>query len=53
MAMTPEERLFLCLDLMDLSIALSAEKSLPPKDDQIQWIELKFKDTKRDPGIPS
>lgn len=48
MAMTPEERLFLVLDLMDLSIALSPEKSLPSKDDQIEWIELKFKNTKPD-----
>lgn len=43
MAMTPDERLLLCLDLIDLSIALSKDKSLRSNDDQIQWIELRFK----------
>jgi hypothetical protein len=43
MAMTPDERLLLCLDLIDLSIALSKDGPLRSNDDQIQWIELRFK----------
>ena len=43
MKMTPVERLLLCLNLMELSMALSPDKKLRPRPDDIQWIELKFK----------
>jgi hypothetical protein len=42
LALSPIERLYLCLDLMDLSASLY--KNQPPvADDGIEWIELKFK----------
>jgi len=41
MAMTPEQRLILTLDLMDLSQALSKDKFLKQNEDNIQWIELR------------
>lgn len=47
MSMQPVERLILCLDLMDLSLALSPSQILPTyADDSIEWITLKFKDAK-------
>lgn len=53
MAMTPNERLLLCLDLMDLAVALRNGEALPPKEDNIEWIELKFKDAKSNKGSAS
>jgi hypothetical protein len=46
MELTGEQRILLTLDLMDLSRQLSPNKSLPSKDDNIQWIELKYRDAK-------
>lgn len=46
MAMTGEERIYLTLDLMDLARSLSPDKTLPSKEDNIEWIELKFRDGK-------
>jgi hypothetical protein len=40
MAMKPIERLLLCLDLMDLARELSPDKTLHPRPDDIEWIEL-------------
>jgi hypothetical protein len=37
-----EMRMTGALDLTDLAVALSKDKSLPPKDDGIEWIELKW-----------
>jgi hypothetical protein len=42
MRMSGAERLLLCLDLMDLAAALSGAEQLPPKEDDIDWIELKW-----------
>jgi len=42
MRMTGAERFILSLDLTDLAVALSKERSLPAKDDDIEWIELKW-----------
>lgn len=42
MRMSGAERLLLCLDLMDLAVALSGDQPLPPKQDGIDWIELKW-----------
>lgn len=42
MRMTPNERLMLTLDLMDLSRILSKEKCLPANPDNgIEWIVLR------------
>jgi hypothetical protein len=47
MAMTSNERFLLCLDLIDLSIALSKDKTLVPyQNDSIDWIELKTRNAK-------
>jgi hypothetical protein len=46
MLMTPNERLLLCLNLMELSLALSKDKRLVQNPDDIQWIELKLKNGK-------
>ncbi len=44
MAMKPIDRLYLCLDLMDLSKSLSREKQLnPDAEDTLPWIELRMK----------
>ena len=44
MAMKPIDRLYLCLDLMDLSKSLSREKQLnPDQEDTLPWIELRMK----------
>ena len=40
MAMSPEQRLILTLDLMDLAVALSRDKFLKQNEDNIEWIEL-------------
>jgi len=40
LAMTPEQRLELMFQLIDLSIALTPSKELPRQDDSIQWIDL-------------
>lgn len=49
-SMTANARLLLSLDLIDLidlSIALSKDKTLVPyHNDSIEWIELKMKDAK-------
>jgi len=43
-AMSPAFRLSLCLDIIDLSIALSPTKFLKANpDDHIDWIELYYK----------
>jgi hypothetical protein len=45
--MTPNERLLLCLDLIDLSIALAPNKTIVThSDDPIKWIQLRMKDAK-------
>jgi hypothetical protein len=46
MALTGEQRIYLTLDLMDLARQLSPVKCLPPKEDNIKWIELKYRDAK-------
>jgi hypothetical protein len=43
MAMTPSERLLLCLDLMDLHSKLHDPAQALPDDDGINWIELPLK----------
>lgn len=42
MALTPEQRVSLCLDLIELNASLSHNQHIPA-DDQIEWIELFFK----------
>jgi hypothetical protein len=44
--LTGEQRIYLTLDLMDLARQLSPTKTLPSKDDNIKWIELKYRDAK-------
>jgi hypothetical protein len=46
MELTGEQRIYLTLDLMDLARQLSPTKSLPSKEDNIKWIELKYRDAK-------
>jgi hypothetical protein len=46
MELTGEQRIYLTLDLMDLARQLSPTKTLPSKDDNIKWIELKYRDGK-------
>jgi hypothetical protein len=46
MELTGEQRIYLTLDLMDLARQLSPTKTLPSKDDNIKWIELKYLDAK-------
>jgi len=47
MAMKPIDRLYLCLDLMDMSRALSPKKQLEPNpEDALPWIELRMKNAK-------
>ncbi|MEQ8304842.1 MAG: hypothetical protein RIB47_15715 [Cyclobacteriaceae bacterium] len=42
-AMTPNERLLLCLDLIDLSLAIAKTNSFEiPQDDTVPWITLKL-----------
>jgi hypothetical protein len=40
--LTPEQRIILCLDLMDLNASFSDRKETPSQD-EIEWIELSFK----------
>ena len=42
MLLTPEQRIILCLDLMELNASLST-KTLNETQDEIKWIELSFK----------
>mgnify|MGYP006192200249 CR=1 FL=1 len=47
MSRTPRERLLLCLELIDLTIAVSPEKRVPPAPaDDVKWIELSFRDNR-------
>lgn len=43
MQMKPVDRLYLCLDLMDLNRELAKEKEIKAPPDGIQWIELTFR----------
>jgi len=43
MAMTGEERLRLCVDLIDLHLKLSPIPAPQPPDDDIEWIVLSLK----------
>lgn len=38
--MTPEQRLELTFQLIDLSIAITPSKELPQQDGSIKWIDL-------------
>jgi hypothetical protein len=49
MKMSAIERLYLTLDLMDLSLSLSQEKDLQQNEDDLNWITLKFVDAKQNP----
>jgi hypothetical protein len=49
MKMSAIERLYLTLDLMDLSLSLSKEKDLRQNEDDLNWITLKFVDAKQNP----
>lgn len=45
-AMSAVERVYLTLDLMDVCLAISPDKILHQKEDNINWITLKFVDAK-------
>lgn len=43
MLLTPQQRLLLCLDLMELNTAFS-KRPFDPEDESIFWIELPLQD---------
>lgn len=49
LSMSSIDRVYLTLDLMDVCLALSPDKTLHQKDDEINWITLKFVDAKSNP----
>jgi hypothetical protein len=49
MKMSAIERLYLTLDLMDLSLSLSQQTTLQQNQDDLNWITLKFVDAKQNP----
>jgi hypothetical protein len=46
MQMKPIDRLYLCLDLMDLSRVVSKDKEVKAPSDGIEWIELSLSNAK-------
>lgn len=46
MAMSPIQRVYLTLDLMDTCLAIAPDGILRQKDDHIDWITLNFVDAK-------